>query len=164
VAVQALPETFRKRLAIAAGTETLYETFRWFSPLADLAYNSYPFPSRIEENIRPGLDYTGRLLDDGWSILIFPEGQMNRIGQALAPLKGGAGVLAVEMQAPVVPVVILGTEKILPPGYAFPLGRRVVEVRFGKPVRLTRETSYAEATRRIEQAFRVLLQKPGGKR
>jgi long-chain acyl-CoA synthetase len=157
----ALPEVVRQRLAIAAGTETLYRTFWWFRPLAELSFNTYPFPTRAQENIRLGLDYTGRLLDDGWNILIFPEGQMNRSGQPIQPLKGGTGVLAVEMQVPIVPVIILGTEKVLPPDYALPLGRGAVEIRFGRPIRVSGESGYIEATRQMETAFQTLLNEQG---
>ena len=120
--------------------------------------NSYPFPTESEENIKPGLEYTGRLLDDGWNVLVFPEGQLNRGTETLQALKGGAGVLAVEMQVPVVPVAILGTEKIMPPDTALPHGRGRIHVPFGAPIRVTAERSYAAATRAIEDAIRFLLQ------
>lgn len=152
-----MPRSFRRKLAIAAGTPTLYTEFRWFVPVAELAFNSYPFPTQIGENIKPGLEYTGRLLDDGWNVLVFPEGQLNRTGQPLQELRGGAGVLAVEMRVPVVPVAILGTEKILPPDTAIPRRRGKVVIRFGKPMSLKPEESYAEATRKIAAAISVLL-------
>jgi long-chain acyl-CoA synthetase len=159
--VGALPAALGQRLGIAAASDVLYAKFRWFAPLADLAFNSYPFPTETEENIKPGLEYTGRLLDDGWNILVFPEGQLNRGSQVLQALKGGAGVLAVEMHAPVVPVAILGTEKILPPDTSLPRGRGRVEVRFGAPIRLMEDLGFAAATRAIGDAIRsLLLQQP----
>jgi long-chain acyl-CoA synthetase len=156
--LRALPAPLGQRLGIAAAPDVLYAKFWWFAPLADLAFNSYPFPTESEENIKPGLEYTGRLLDDGWNVLVFPEGQLNRGTETLQALKGGAGVLAVEMQVPVVPVAILGTEKIMPPDTALPHGRGRIDVRFGAPIRVTAERSYAAATRAIEDAIRFLLQ------
>jgi long-chain acyl-CoA synthetase len=135
----------------------LYAKFWWFAPLADLVFNSYPFPTETDENIKPGLEYTGRLLDNGWNILVFPEGQLNRGTETLQALKGGAGVLAVEMQAPVVPVAILGTERILPPDTILPRARGRVDIRFGAPIRVPLD-GYAMATRAIEDAIRFLLQ------
>ncbi len=155
--IRALPAHLGRRVGIAAAADVLYAKFRWFAPLADLAFNSYPFPTETEENIKPGLEYTGRLLDDGWSVLVFPEGRLNRSTQALQSLKGGAGVLAVEMQAPVVPVAILGTETILPPDTALPRGGGRVDIRFGRPIRLPPDRGYTAATQAIEDAMRALL-------
>lgn len=158
--VRALPHRFRKRLGIAAATDTLYARFWWFAPLAELAFNAYPFPAAALENIKPGLDYTGRILDLGWNVLVFPEGRLNRGEAPMQPLKHGTGLLAVEMQCPVVPVVILGTEKILPPDTAFPTRRGPVEVRFGPPMRFGAEESYRETTERVYQAMRALIDAP----
>lgn len=154
--LMAIPRRVRQRLAIAAGTDVLYAKYRWAVPIAELLYNSYPLPTGAEENIRPGLEYTGRLLDHGWSVLIFPEGQMNRGEARLLPLKGGAGMLAVEMQVPVVPVVVAGTERILPPDRLVPRRRGEVRVRFGAPVRVDAGASYAAAAQAIEDALAAL--------
>lgn len=157
VALLAMPRRLRSRLAIAAATGVLYGRFRWIAPLADLAYNSYPFPTEAFENVKTGLEYTGRLLDDRWNVLIFPEGQMRRDSTPLLPLKGGAGVLAVEMQVPIVPMVIVGTDRIAPPDRLLPRCSGVVQVRFGAPISAAVGESYLEAARRIEAAMDALL-------
>jgi len=152
--VMAMPRRMRQRLAIAAGTDVLYSRYRWAVPIAELLYNSYPLPTGAEENIKPGLEYTGRLLDHGWSVLIFPEGRMNRGEADVLPLKGGAGMLAVEMQVPVVPVVLIGTERIVPPDLIVPRRRGVVQVRFAAPMRFAADTSYTTAARQIEDILK----------
>ena len=157
VAILALPQRFRQRLAIAAATEVLYKKFRWIAPLADLAFNSYPLPTGSMENIKTGLEYTGRLLDDGWNVLIYPEGQMNRSEASLQPLKGGAGMLGVEMQVPVVPMAIIGTKRILPPDAFWPRGRGVVSVCFGPPLRMDVTANHMEAAQAIEAALSAML-------
>ena len=157
VALMVIPRRLRSKLAIAAATGVLYERFRWIAPLADLTYNSYPFPTEAFENIKTGLEYTGRLLDDGWNVLIFPEGQMRRDSTTLLPLKGGAGVLAVEMQVPVVPMVIVGTDRIVPPDRLVPRCSGIVQVRFGTPICAEAGENYLEAARRIEAAMHALL-------
>jgi long-chain acyl-CoA synthetase len=163
--VMAIPRRLRHRLAIAAATGVLYERFRWVVPLADLAYNSYPFPTEVFENIKTGLEYTGRLLDDSWNVLIFPEGRMRRDDAApLLALKGGAGVLAVEMQVPVVPVVIVGTDRIIPPDRLVPRRVGIVQVRFGPPILVDAAESYLVAAQRIEEAMRALLAREEGSR
>ena len=155
--VQAIPRRFRVRLAIAAAYDPLYERFPKIAPLADLAFNTYPFGTKLTENIKPSLEYTGSLLDDDWNILVFPEGGMNRSDQPMTPLRGGTGILAVEMQVPVVPVIIDGTERILPPDMLMPRRRGRIDIRFGKPIALAPSVPYGEATRRIEQAMGELL-------
>jgi long-chain acyl-CoA synthetase len=157
IATKAIPEGFRSRLGIAAGTEVLYGKYPWFSPLAELTFNAFPFPTGAHENIRPGLDYVGRMLDDGWNVLIFPEGQLNRSDQPVLPFKGGTGVVAVEMGVPVVPLAIQGTDDILPPDTHFPKRRGPVTVRFGPPLSFA-GTGYAEATAHIESRIGRLLE------
>ncbi len=75
-------------------------------------------------------------------------------------MKGGTGVIGVEMGVPIVPMVIEGTEKIMPPGKIRLRTRGTVTVRFGKPVRLQREEGYGAATAHIEKALRDLLNSP----
>ena len=155
--LQAMPQAIRRRVGIAAATAVLYRKFRWSVPLVELAYNAYPFATESGENIKPGLEYTGRLIDNGWNILIYPEGSMNRGTLPLQQLRNGAGMLAVEMQVPIVPVAITGTEGILPPDALIPHRMGAVSVAFGAPLSVAPDTGYAQATRIIEQAMRELL-------
>jgi long-chain acyl-CoA synthetase len=157
VATFALPETIRYRLAIAAAIDVLYRKFFWAVPIGELALNSFPLATGVGGNIRPGLEYIGHLLDDGWNVLIFPEGQMNRSGTGIQPLKGGAGVIAVEMGVPVVPVIVDGTERVMPAGAIVPRRRARVTVYFGEPLRAAEGESYAGMTSRIEEALWRLL-------
>lgn len=55
------------------------------------------------------------LLHSGSSVTIWPEGHRSRGGE-LGRFKNGAFQLAVESERPVVPVLILGSAKVLPPG------------------------------------------------
>ncbi len=157
IAPYAIPRRFRKRLGIAAAINPLYEKFWWSVPFAELVMNAYPLSTRLSENIKPSLEYTGRLLDDDWNVLIFPEGQMNRTDSALLPLKGGAGVLAVEMQATIIPLAISGTDRILPPGKLIPRKRGVIDIRFGTPLSFKETEDYVNAVQAIEKALRNLI-------
>lgn len=66
------------------------------------------------------------------SLLIFPEGGRSRDG-VLQPFKEGAAYIAIKAQAPLVPVALVGTRKILPFGSAvFHAGR--VRLRVGDPI------------------------------
>ncbi len=155
VVAMALPPAHRDRLTFAAAVDVLYTTYKRTAPLAELFFNSFPFPRTEKENIRVGLEYMGRLLDKNWSCVIYPEGKTSLTG-ALQPLKLGAGLTAVEMDAPVVPVKIIGTDTILPPGNLMPIKRGEVIVKIGQPMRFKKSDSYIESTNRIEQALKQL--------
>jgi long-chain acyl-CoA synthetase len=157
VVALSLPEAWQRRLGIAAATEVLYRRYAWAAPLAELTLNAFPLPTGLQENIQSGFNTMGRLLDDGWNVLLFPEGQMNRVDGTLQPLRVGTGVLAVEMGVPVVPVAIIGTERVVPPDRIWPRARGRVTVRLGSPLSFSVQTPYGLARNRIETAMRQLL-------
>jgi 1-acyl-sn-glycerol-3-phosphate acyltransferase len=53
-------------------------------------------------------------LSNGQSILIFPEGTMNRTESALSEFYDGAFRLAIETQTDIVPMAILNARRLLP--------------------------------------------------
>lgn len=154
VVVVSLPAKIRAKLAIAAAADVIFETKKYqkYKNFLTLAFNIFPF-ARVGQ-IKSSLDYTGRLLDRGFSILVFPEGRISVTGK-LQKLKVGAGFLAVEMQVPVVPIKIKGTAKIVAPGTEFPTWpkKAKVQVAFGRPLVFPPESSYIEATEKIEKAM-----------
>ena len=151
----ALPAKFKKKLAIAAARDVLYKDYVLVSWLAELFFNTYPLSRLEDESIKPGLENTGKLIDLGYSILVFPEGKVSLDGK-LQPLKLGAGFMAVEMDAVIVPIKIEGTDKIAPYGSAFPRKRAAVKVKIGKPIKFKKTDSYEMAKDCIEKAMRDL--------
>jgi 1-acyl-sn-glycerol-3-phosphate acyltransferase len=100
-------------------------------PLIDLCR---AFPVRRDTNDRAALRLTEALLERGQAVVIFPEGRVSEDAR-LQPLKHGLALVALRTGAPVVPVALLGTERMLPFGRNIP--RRVREpvfVRFGTPL------------------------------
>ncbi len=155
VLFMALPFKIRKNLAFSAARDVLYEEYSKVAWLAELFFNSYPLPRLESESIRPGLESTGKLIDQGYSIVIFPEGKISLDGN-LQRLKLGAGLFAVEMDSEIVPVKIEGTREIAPYGKLLPRRRGTVKVIFGKPLKFKRSDSYEEAKNQIENAMKVL--------
>jgi 1-acyl-sn-glycerol-3-phosphate acyltransferase len=68
----------------------------------------------------------------GTSLVIFPEGTRSPDGK-LQRFKTGGATLAIRAQVPVVPVVIVGTDKVLPKG-SLRVRKGAVEIRIGSPI------------------------------
>ena len=83
---------------------------------------------------RDALKAAQTLLEQGASIIVFPEGTRQE-GQAVGEVFDGAAFLAARTGAKVIPVGISGTESALPPGTKIP--RRVqVQIIVGEPMEL----------------------------
>ncbi len=103
------------------------------------------------------------LLHRGCSVAIFPEGTRARPGEFLKP-KAGVGLLAVKSGAPIVPVLIEGTDAVFPRGSRFPKPGHPIRVYVGKPRRFTSyEDSvkgYRRAAQDIMDSIKSLLPRP----
>lgn len=155
ILVAALPRKVGRHVAFAAANDMLYGSYRWFAGFAELLLNAFPFPRREGENVKLGLDYMGRILDEDFSVGVFPEGKVSETGELL-PLKKGAGLVAIEMRVPVVPVYIEGSQEVFPYFTLFPRKRGTVTVTFGKPIMFKPTESYVAATEQIEEALKEL--------
>jgi 1-acyl-sn-glycerol-3-phosphate acyltransferase len=97
--------------------------------------------------------------ENGLSLLVFPEGGRSNTGE-LQEFQEGAAYLAIKAQAPVVPVALIGTRKVLPMhGKKFTAGP--VQVIFGEPIPTTGMTikDRAELTAAIRQRVVEMLKK-----
>jgi 1-acyl-sn-glycerol-3-phosphate acyltransferase len=92
-----------------------------------------PVPREDPRRAVRAMTRAGRIMrEHGVSVLIFPEGGRSRDG-VLQTFKEGAAYIAIKAQAPLVPVALVGTRKILPFGSAvFHPGR--VRLRVGDPI------------------------------
>ena len=145
VLTKATPRAWRRHLSFAAAAEITFQK-RMTGIVAALVANAFPL-SR-ESAIRASLEHMGRMMDAGWNVVIFPEGEQ-RLGQPMLPFQSGTGMLAVESGTSVVPVHIVSQPRRRPL-------RPQVEVRFGPPLRFAPGTSYLDATSRIEAAVKAL--------
>src|SRR6185295_14195690 len=79
------------------------------------------------------IDFAAKLVRDGVSIFLAPEGTRSKTG-AIGPLKKGGFHLALGTGAPIVPVAIKGTIDILPRGGKVMQSGRTVAVTIGAPI------------------------------
>ncbi len=161
----ALPPRWRYRLAPAMAKEFFKAHFfpeqhrraAWFTSslnyyLSALFFNAFPLPQR-EAGARQTLRYIGEVLEDGFSVLIFPEGRRTDTG-AIDRFRPGIGMIASRLKVPVVPVRIDGLDKVL--HHTWRMARPgPVRIAFGPPMRLVGD-DYEALAQEVEDAVRKL--------
>jgi 1-acyl-sn-glycerol-3-phosphate acyltransferase len=100
------------------------------------------FPVRRGQADEDALETARTVLRQGGLLALFPEGTRIRDPDQLGHPRRGAGRLALETGAPLVPCAITGTEKIFRGG--FPVPRRV-QVAFSEPIPVSDLSATPEA-------------------
>lgn len=113
-----------------------------------------PINRSNRESAFRSLDRAARRIRAGLSVLVFPEGTRAE-DAALLPFKKGGFVLALKAGVPVVPVVVLGTERIMPSG-SLAVGRGAITVRIGTPIP-TEGRDLADRHRLMEEVRDAML-------
>ncbi|MBI4885372.1 MAG: 1-acyl-sn-glycerol-3-phosphate acyltransferase [Actinobacteria bacterium] len=149
--ITVVPEPWRSTLVVAAAADYFFDT-RVKGTLAALALNAFPIDREVTS--RKSSDELRRLIEDGWSLVIYPEGGRSPDGWG-QDFKGGAAYLAGRTGAPVIPVFIDGTGSIYGKGMKRPKpgATRVV---FGSPLRAEEGESTRRFNTRIEAAVTAL--------
>lgn len=151
-----LPRTIREKLAIPVSIH-IWKDYRWM--FVETFAGAFPFDK--EKKIKASLELLGEFLDNGYSILMSPEGTFSKDGRLLE-FKEGAGFMAVGMGVPVVPIKIDPSyREIFPPMNGrlvenLPKKREQVRVTIGKPIFFPKDTAYTEATRRMRNVMEEL--------
>lgn len=92
------------------------------------------FPIVRDSADRHALRLGEEILSAERALMIFPEGRLSQDG-CLLRFQPGAALLALRTGAPIVPVGLIGTNRILPYGKVIPrLAGRPAIVRYGKPI------------------------------
>lgn len=156
--LSALPWRWRRRLAIAMSGEYLRDWRHGHARakatymLAASLFNVFSLPR--QSGFRQSFAYAGEAVDRGWSVLIFPEGEETKDGQ-MQPFKAGIGLLASELNVPVVPIKLNGLFELKQrPRYFVRPG--TVSITFGDPIEFPRNLSAGEITSELEQAIHRL--------
>jgi 1-acyl-sn-glycerol-3-phosphate acyltransferase len=147
----AVPEPWRSNLIIAAAADYFFDK-RMKGNFAALALNAFPIDREVTS--RKSSDELRRLIEDGWSLVIFPEGGRSPDGWG-QEFKGGAAYLSNRTGAAVVPVFIDGTGSIYGKGMKRPKPGKT-KVIFGAPLLPMDGESTRRFNSRIEAAVTAL--------
>jgi 1-acyl-sn-glycerol-3-phosphate acyltransferase len=129
VLLTSIPEPWRDRLFVAGAADYFFRN-PVTSALSALAIGAIPIDrTRVS---RRTADQAARLLEEGWSMLIFPEGGRSPDGWG-RPFQRGTAYLAFRCAVPVVPIHLAGTGRILRKGKKRPTPS-TAKVTFGAPL------------------------------
>jgi long-chain acyl-CoA synthetase len=157
----ALPMRLRNHLAVAMQGEMLRamrhppkEVFfleRWRQQLRYALlvtfFNVFSLPQRAR--YRESFRFAGDMADQGYSVVIFPEGKRTETGE-MNPFRSGIGLLATHLNLPVIPMRIDGlfpfkAEKrhYAPPG--------AIQVRIGNPIKFHPDSDPEEIAKELQK-------------
>ena len=170
--LEGLPARFRRRLAVAMDGELL-ESMRTPLPgtgffagiigrityfLVVSVYNVFPLPRRA--GFRKSFAFAGDLIDRGWNVLVFPEGERARTTK-MNPFRAGIGLLATRLGVPVVPMRFDGVAEAREAGKHI-VRPGAIKVWIGAPVRFNESQPAEEIARDLERRVLDLGSDPGG--
>lgn len=168
----ALSGKFRNRLATAMEAERLWgmqhpSGMGWFLRMVNridyflviALFNVFPLPKQT--GFRESFAFAGELADQGWNVLVFPEGERTKDGK-VGRFRGGIGLLATKLDLPVVPIRIDGLWELAQARLANPRLRLkpvphgAVKVTIGEAVRFGAEMRTEEIARELERRVKEL--------
>ena len=168
VLTASIPAHLRHKLVVAAASDFFFDSTAKATVMS-LILGAIPI-DRTKVN-RRSAQTAIELLNEGWSVVIYPEGGRSPDGW-MQDFKGGAAYLSVRSGAPVIPIFIEGTDRVLPkspvePGRArggsgsestktASLRRHPVSVTFGRPLRVADDEDARRFGPRIEAAVAEL--------
>jgi long-chain acyl-CoA synthetase len=154
--------SYGQKMVSLAAQDYFFEGNKYRKAFFENFTNLAPMPRG--NSLRQALRQAGDLLEQGKTVLIFPEGTRSTDGQ-VHEFKSAVGHLALHHHVDILPVYLHGTHRALPKGSTLPKNRDV-EARIGAPLearemqRLTAGLPPAEASRivtRLAQRAVVML-------
>jgi len=121
----------------------------WVTKTLFTALGAYPIERDTQRAAQAALDTALGLLKDGLAFGVYPEGTRTKDGR-LARGKTGAAWLALTADCPVVPVGLIGTDRVQPVGASWPRPHRIT-IAFGEPLTFPDQKGLAgkNAARRV---------------
>jgi 1-acyl-sn-glycerol-3-phosphate acyltransferase len=151
--LHALSDRTRERTAVAAAADYFYDR-PWLGRVVSLWLNTFPFART--GGAQAVLHSSTELLRSGWNLLVYPEGTRSRDGR-LQEFKPGVAHLAKETRAPVIPMHVRGSHRVMPKGQKVPLPAPV-KIRIGRPLEPGKNEPSRDFAARVEHAVRRLAE------
>jgi long-chain acyl-CoA synthetase len=162
----ALPARFRHWLAVAMEGEYLrrirhpgQDVPLILRPVSKIVYwlilalfNAFPLPK--VSGFRGSFAYAGESIDRGYSVLVYPEGGRTLTGK-LRPFMSGIGILARDLNVPVVPIYIRGVWEAKQRSMMW-ARRGDIEMIIDEPVRFDRQETPEQITAELERRMREM--------
>ena len=162
----ALPTRFKTNMVIAQDGEVLRD---WRDPakgadffrrmlgrieyfLVVLFFNVFSLPQK--SGFRQSFRVAGEMMDRGYSIMVFPEGERTKHGR-MNPFRTGAGLLVKQLQARVVPVRIDGLWRLKQAGRHFAWPGQI-SVNIGEPASYSSQDEPEQIARDLERRVKAL--------
>ncbi|GIS99255.1 MAG: hypothetical protein CM1200mP26_09680 [Acidimicrobiales bacterium] len=146
-----IPDPWRHRIMVGAAADYFFSN-RVSGAVSALAIGAVPIErSKVG---RKSADMARDLIDDGWSMLLYPEGGRSPDGWG-QEFRGGAAYLAIRCNVPVIPIHLQGTGRILRKGRTLPRPSRTT-VTFGDPLTAGRDENARSFAARLQAAVAAL--------
>ncbi len=152
VVFQAIPRHIRNHVTVAMADDVIRE-HRVLAFIARLCFAAFNF-SRTEPYM-PSLAYLSQFIDQGWSVVLSPEGRISTI-DGLQSFKSGIGLLAVELGVPIVPIKTVGLRGTVPLHAKWPKKHSRVTVHIGQPITFGPHEDYNAATEKLHHIMEML--------
>ncbi len=151
VLLTSLPRRIRRRVVVAAAADHFFSTP---TSAAATALLIGAIPVDRAKVSRATLEECHRLLGEGWSLIIYPEGGRSDDG-TINPFKPGAAWIARRAGVGVLPIHLDGTYDVLPKQRRRPR-RHPVTIRIGEVLTVRDDEDARAFSQRIEAAVREL--------
>lgn len=124
-----LPKTFSRKITVAAAADYFFDR-TWKAHLFSLTLGAIPVERKRPDRTSAKLAIS--LVEDGWNLVIFPEGGRSPDGW-LQEIRGGAAYIAEHTKRPIIPIYISGTYQIMSKGHSR-ISPGSTKVTFGHPI------------------------------
>ena len=154
IIMTSLPDRWQAKTAVGAARDYFFDVW-WRQAFTALVYGGFPIDRA--KGGTGAVTQARELLDDGWSLVVFPEGARSPDGHAQR-FRHGTARLCIDAGVGAVPIAIRGAYQAWPKGTNWPkAGRPPVSVRFGSPIVPEEGETHQSFSARMTQAVAVLL-------